>query len=564
MAGMLQSSAQNSDWVTHIPNIDNLAVLSKIHDIETDAYENVYIAGTFNGTVDFGAGPVTAVGPIPGFTVPDGFIAKHDAGGALIWVETFPGGNGATVNDIALDEENNIYLILTTEGEVTIAGTLVGSPSDHGVAIAKLDESLGLVWLQAYIQATTNDLVFGHSIALGAADDLFVSGAFENDLTLGGLTLDEGGDDTRCFVARLDRDDGTVRWLNAAGNFFPVNPGSDVAADAEDNAYFTSSTIELSVYGGISIDAIDQRTFVLVKYDSVGAVEWIRRSFGQTNLGDRGEAVAVDQASGDVYVTGTFASDVFQLEGTTLSAADFCCDDFFIARYNSDGELQWARQSHGPAPSTRGLDIALAEDGAVMVIGTYGAPNDGGSQFLDVNFGEGNNAVFLENDGAWDVFIARYNADGTLDWAKRGYGTEADYVTCLALANPNSAVIGGTFNESFTIAGTTIQAEPVPASDNMYLARCSGTAVAVDEQENEMGIAISPNPLETYLNIELTGEIPAGCSAKIFDVSGRKRMSIENLEMSMKVDVGDLPAGTYFLQLKSESFTKSVPFAVVR
>lgn len=550
---------QGFEWATHLKALDIDAVLSNVRDIETDGNGNVYIAGTFNGTVDFGGGPVTATGPVPGITIPDGFIAKYSPTGAFIQVETFPSSNGGTIEDIELDEEGNIYLIATILGETTFAGTAVGSPSDPGLVIAMLNSSLELVWIHSHIQPSNLDIIGGHALTLGPANDLYISGVFENDLALGAFMLNESSDKTRYFLARIRRD-GTVLWLNACGNYFPNSPGSDVATDNQSNVYLTSSTIDPSDFGGIALDASAGRTYFLVKFDSLGTAKWLRSATSSGSLTDRGDGVAIDPNTQAIYVTGTFSSEVFELGNVTLSPADFCCDDFFIAKYNTDGDILWAKQSHGPAPSTRGLGIDISADGGAIVTGIYGRPMDGGAQSLDVNFGEGPNQVFLKNEGSWDVFIAKYLPNGNLGWAKRAYGTEADFATCIAAVGADGAVFAGTFNEYFVLGGDTLNAVPNPGTDNMYLAKCGNTAVPVKDVAPELTLSASPNPAKDVLTVEIKGGIPPEATLQILDALGREWRVYSGLQNRMDLSLSGLAAGNYFLRLHTSHAAKTIQF----
>ncbi|HIF66067.1 MAG TPA: hypothetical protein EYQ34_05645, partial [Acidimicrobiia bacterium] len=58
--------------------------------VAVDGSGNVYAAGYFNNTVDFGAGDVTSAGSY------DVFVTKLNASGAHQWTTTF-GGTGADV-----------------------------------------------------------------------------------------------------------------------------------------------------------------------------------------------------------------------------------------------------------------------------------------------------------------------------------------------------------------------------------------------------------------------------------------------------------------------------------
>ena len=86
----------------------------KVFDIETDAADNIYTTGHYNGTADFDAGPaekkLTALGD------PDIFVLKMNAVGEFVWVAQATGSFYGSGYSIKLDKDNHIYVGGTFEG----------------------------------------------------------------------------------------------------------------------------------------------------------------------------------------------------------------------------------------------------------------------------------------------------------------------------------------------------------------------------------------------------------------------------------------------------------------
>ena len=71
--------------------------------VATDAAGDVFVAGRFNGTVNFGGTSLTATGPF------DSFVAKYNSAGVLSWAHRM--GNGSSQADgIAVDATGNVYV----------------------------------------------------------------------------------------------------------------------------------------------------------------------------------------------------------------------------------------------------------------------------------------------------------------------------------------------------------------------------------------------------------------------------------------------------------------------
>jgi hypothetical protein len=79
--------------------------------------------------------------------------------------------------------------------------------------------------------------------------------------------------------------------------------------------------------------------------------------------------------------------------------------DVFVAKYNPDGTLVWA-VSAGGADGDGGDVVALTPDNQVFVTGVFKGP---------AVFGAGDpNETVLNTDDTFDLYIVKYNPDGTL------------------------------------------------------------------------------------------------------------------------------------------------------
>jgi hypothetical protein len=140
---------------------------------------NVFIAGSFNGTMDFepgaGSSNLTSVA-----ATDDIFITKLDAGGNFIWVKQFGGADAENVYGITTDGSGNVYttgyFLTTTDFDpgpgVYNLTSLLGS-SD--IFISKLDASGNFVWA---VPLSGNNLEYANSIAVDASNNVYTTGTF--------------------------------------------------------------------------------------------------------------------------------------------------------------------------------------------------------------------------------------------------------------------------------------------------------------------------------------------------------------------------------------------------
>ena len=118
---------------------------------------------------------------------------------------------------------------------------------------------------------------------------------------------------------------------------------------------------------------------------------------------------------------------------TSLTSAGY--DGIFIARYNADGSLTWAKRAGGGEYVSGGEGVAVLADDSVVVVGYFSET---------ATFGPSEaNETSLNSAGSGDVFIARYDTDGSLLWAKGAGGSDFDEGTSVTALSDNSLVVTG-------------------------------------------------------------------------------------------------------------------------
>ena len=213
-----------------------------------------------------------------------------------------------------------------------------------------------------------------------AVDDL--GGGYFAGQTVPWLSNENKGDS---FLTRFDSA-GSVVWSRQMGTV-ASDIAYSVAVDASLNAYVTGYT-----EGNFAATNAGTQDAFLRKYDSAGNVLWSRQ-LGTVVL-DYSYAVDTDPF-GDVYISGTTAGDLGRTEPGSRDA--------FLAKYDTLGNLLWTRQL-----GTRRFDesYALATDssGNAFISGRTGGNLAGTAAGLD------------------DVFLAKYDGAGNLAWSRQ-YGS---------------------------------------------------------------------------------------------------------------------------------------------
>jgi hypothetical protein len=177
-----------------------------------------------------------------------------------------------------------------------------------------------------------------------------------------------------------------------------------ISADGLGNVYVSGHT--LGSLEGINAGKSDA---FISKYDSSGTIQWTQQ-FGNSE-NDSASAVSAD-GLGNVY---TSSSSRFELEpGITT-------EEYFINKYDSSGTLQWTQQL---STSVSQQPRAVSADGLgnVYISGLIYIPNSFGSNAL----------------------IAKYNANGTIQWTRQLGSSEDDWSSGVSADGMGNVYISGT------------------------------------------------------------------------------------------------------------------------
>jgi hypothetical protein len=279
----------------------------------------------------------------------------------------------------------------------------------------------------------------------------------------------------------------------------------------------------------------------LAKYDPDGGLLWVRHSAGSSgSFSDESAGVEVS-AAGEVYLGGSFGSTAFLLAGQTLQNPDFCCSEFFVAKFSSGGDLLWVKQSQGAFATEFELsDIALSETGGVTATGVYinsmGSTVSLGTTTLPQ--GEGDN-----------VFTAHYSASGDLLWA-RGVFADNTSSAGIADAGSGSVIVAGVFAGEFSLDAVTLQSVPQDFSPNMYFLKLNGMLDGTSQVFENQRLNIYPNPAGSFLEVE-TPDGADGLWLRLTDAAGQQVLREKAAGKTTKIELPHLTGGAYFLLLEN-------------
>lgn len=315
--------------------------------VHVSAVSVLLVTGTFSGEVDFGS---AALKESPGSTGGDGYVVAFGGLGIPYWALALEGPGREAAIDAATDGDGNVFVVGTFSDSLTVRGEELSGAGEEAMLI-KLDERGELIWMRR-IGGEGGDSVAG--VVVDSTGNVYVSGSFEKELTLGEVTLtSRGGRDV--LLASYDRD-GDVRWAKSFGGAAHDLPFG-LAISPSDELAVTGTLTGAASLDDVVIDAGDHDGFI-VGLDTTGAVAW-NTTFGGTRGDTAGEALAYD-GEGRLHVSGFFF-DTLRLSSTLEPLTGKGVRNTFVASF--DGEsATWSRAfvasqyatSRGIAPSTGG------------------------------------------------------------------------------------------------------------------------------------------------------------------------------------------------------------------
>jgi hypothetical protein len=424
------------DW-TFVINPNSLV---SAHALAVDAAGFVYLTGATSST-DY---PCTGGFDCTWDGMGDAYVTKLDPTGTSIVWSTYLGSTGNEAGQgIAVDGAGNVYVAGSTSStnfpgaasgfQTTLNGT---SPDAF---LAKLAASGASVLWSTYLGGTGIEDTWGlkldgsgHAVLCGMtwSSDFPISGGFDATFQ----------SQTEAFVARIDVSGSApvLDWssfLGGSGN----EEALALDVDASGNIYVTGDTSSTDFPVPNGFDTAKDGTWDVfvtkILPDGTGIV-WSTFLGGGSVPGafELAEGIAVD-ASGNVFVAGRTNADTFPTTGgfqTTYGGNE----DAFVAKISATGSaLLWSTYLGGTDEEEAHV-VAVDTAGNAYVAGFTRSPDFPTLDPFDAAL-----------DGAYDVFLTRVNADGTLAWSSYLGGPAGDNVWAMTATEPDTVYVAVTEND---------------------------------------------------------------------------------------------------------------------
>lgn len=355
----------------------------------------------------------------------------------LVWATYYGGSAGETANGCAVDRFGNVYIAGTTNSASGIADGGFQNTIGSGTAdayLAKFNAAGVRQWATYYGGNVDQEGEYCTTDALG---NVYLAGrtASTSGIASGGhQNVHAGGNDA--YLVKFDAT-GTRLWGTYYGGV-NYDAGTSCVTDVTGNVYLSGITMS---GGNIATVGAHQEVFggdkdgFIVKFSPSGVRLWA--TYYGTGADDQAVSCATD-TSKNVYLCGRTNSSSGLASGGHQNTPGGG-GDAFLAKFNKDGNLQWATYYGGDSADV-GQTCATDAIGNVYMGGL--TTSDTGIAF------NGYKDTVTWNDG----FLVKFNKYGVRQWGTYYGGSELNGVASCAVSEYGNVYIAGVTTASVGVA----------------------------------------------------------------------------------------------------------------
>jgi hypothetical protein len=482
---------------------------------------NTYTA--FNSASD-----ICTIGGVPFAEEGVNWLTKLNSNGDVIWVVPLD----AFVYRLAYDPTTNSVYAAGTYAYSVDWGC--GSITNHGETdgfVARLDTAGNCQWVKG----------FGYS----GAEKLYAMAVNDN----GEVILNVGAYGGAIFDDTLFVNHGSILVKYASdGTLLWATRKCDVSSGAMDYEVLFFDMVCRGEYtyaiGGCSVDTIvidgvlfdsenGGNRMCLAQIDSEGTIRWMKPMAWTTNSLGIG-AICMDSAGG-IYVGGYFYEKAIFDEDTLFAVhPDFQFNDMFLAKYDTSGIVQWARQAEA-TDRCQIRDVSISSEDELYVTGWF------------------KDTITLAGQHAYQpdigLFVARYDTSGTclgMAHAANGVGQ------CVEVAPDGSVVVVGYFTNALSLLPLAPQISA--GMEDVFVAKTQPfTGVSTIEWPRYDYMHIYANPSYGLCTVNLPESLRSTSNLvlSVFDQTGRvvRSIPVQFTNEGTTLDLRAQAKGLYHVEL---------------
>lgn len=467
-------------------------------------------------------------------------------------------------------------------------GTTTLTATNSDIFLAKFDNTGNPLWAKNYNTGIQPE--GGYSLTTDTANNVYFTGMFNGEsLNLGNITISGQSGYNTIFIAKLDSN-GNAVWGKGIKTYLnpPFRKFYDIAIDTNGDIIISGNYNSTATINGTTITTSGDGSFI-AKYDQQGNFLWLKNT--ESNMSSIG-ALSID-INNNIHITGHHASAI------TFGNINFPNGGIFTAKYNSNGELIWAKSATCPGNEKQSFAIDTDTAGNVVITGIYkngpitfasstlpGAfsdtntftakydstgnlvwakgssqiPNNFGSRGAKVKFDNVGNVYvygYLSTDTTFDSivlnqselmftsFLLRYDEDGNADWGKKinqtFYHSNDQYDDLII--KDDQIILSGICYDNAIFGSTTLE------SGGIFITKF-GAPTLSNTEFTPNNTLLFPNPANDILTLSSKKNIE---HVNIYNTLGQHIRSFNNINTEQfTIDISSLNPGYYFVEILSD------------
>ncbi|MEM6347448.1 MAG: T9SS type A sorting domain-containing protein [Bacteroidota bacterium] len=317
-------------------------------------------------------------------------------------------------------------------------------------------------WARAFPSNGATRAFDGEIDSLGNA---YVCGTLVGQLEVDGQVLGQDTTIEKFFVSKISPT-GQALWtlvpISASSNVFC----SGITVDKDQNVIVTGAFRGALIFGNDTIIAqgssIWYAELFLMKLDPFGNILWLRTDGG---LGETISKKVKTDSQGNIIVGGHLRFGGQVIAGVSLPVIDPGYNDFFLAKYDSQGNGLWAQRWGTSYQSIDFLqNMAVDDADNIYVVGNY--VDSLGIQDTTLR-------ATISTHPNRTGFVTKIRQDGSLGWAKTFAGSLIG-IRDIAYSHGDKLTIAGNVDRSMQFGDTTLLANwdgNISYSSNAFIGR---------------------------------------------------------------------------------------------